>query len=100
MRFWSGWRVAVCAVRTWLCAKAGANVIAISRRPFALETARRMGAQHTISMEDHRSIIDQVKGLTGGAGCERVIEAVGQQWPLDLASELTRERGRLIIAGY
>src|SRR5438270_8867298 len=76
------------AVLTSLCAKAGANVIAISRRPFALETARRMGAQHTISMEDHRSIIEQVKGLTGGAGCERVIEAVGQQWPLDLASEL------------
>jgi len=29
-----------------------------------------------------------------------VIEAAGQQWPLDLATELTRERGRLIIAGY
>jgi threonine dehydrogenase-like Zn-dependent dehydrogenase len=29
-----------------------------------------------------------------------VIEAVGKQWPLDLAAELTRERGRLIIAGY
>jgi threonine dehydrogenase-like Zn-dependent dehydrogenase len=29
-----------------------------------------------------------------------VIEAVGEQWPLDLATELTRERGRLIISGY
>jgi threonine dehydrogenase-like Zn-dependent dehydrogenase len=29
-----------------------------------------------------------------------VIEAVGKQWPLDLAAELTRERGRLVIAGY
>jgi threonine dehydrogenase-like Zn-dependent dehydrogenase len=29
-----------------------------------------------------------------------VIEAVGKQWPLDLAAELTREGGRLIIAGY
>jgi threonine dehydrogenase-like Zn-dependent dehydrogenase len=25
---------------------------------------------------------------------------VGYQWPLDLAAELTRERGKLIIAGY
>ncbi len=29
-----------------------------------------------------------------------MIEAVGKQWPLDLAGELTGERGRLIIAGY
>ena len=28
------------------------------------------------------------------------MEAVGKQWPLDLAAELTRERGRLIVAGY
>jgi threonine dehydrogenase-like Zn-dependent dehydrogenase len=51
-------------------------------------------------MDDHQRIIQRVKALTGGAGCERVIEAVGLQWPLDLAGELTRERGRLIIAGY
>jgi threonine dehydrogenase-like Zn-dependent dehydrogenase len=41
-----------------------------------------------------------VKGLTSATGCDRVIEAVGQQWPLDLAGELTREGGRLIIAGF
>ena len=29
-----------------------------------------------------------------------VIEATGQQRPLDLAAELTRVRGRLVIAGY
>jgi threonine dehydrogenase-like Zn-dependent dehydrogenase len=29
-----------------------------------------------------------------------VIEATGHQWPLDLAGELTAERGKLIIAGY
>jgi threonine dehydrogenase-like Zn-dependent dehydrogenase len=32
--------------------------------------------------------------------CDVVIEAVGKQWPLDLAAELTRERGTLVIAGY
>ncbi len=51
-------------------------------------------------MEDRQRIIEQVKALTSGQGCARVIEAVGSQWPLDLAGELTRERGRLIIAGY
>ncbi|MDB6123170.1 MAG: threonine dehydrogenase [Pedosphaera sp.] len=88
------------ALLTSLITRAGANVIAISRRPFALELARACGASETISMQDHESIVHHVKNLTNGLGCDRVIEAVGQQWPLDLAGELTRERGRLIIAGY
>jgi threonine dehydrogenase-like Zn-dependent dehydrogenase len=33
-------------------------------------------------------------------GFDRVIEATGFQQPLALAGRLTRERGRLIIAGY
>ena len=45
-------------------------------------------------------IIERVRELTGGTFCDRVIEAVGKQWPLDLAAELTREGGRLVIAGY
>jgi threonine dehydrogenase-like Zn-dependent dehydrogenase len=88
------------ALVTRLAANAGARVIAISRRPFALELARKFGATECIPMDDHWKIIDRVKQLTGGQLCDRVIEVVGAQWPLDLAGELTRERGRLIIAGY
>jgi threonine dehydrogenase-like Zn-dependent dehydrogenase len=88
------------AVLTALCARAGARVFAISRRAHALDLARRLGAGETIVMDDHYRIIDRIQALTGGKGCDRVIEAVGLQWPLDLAGELTRERGRLIIAGY
>jgi threonine dehydrogenase-like Zn-dependent dehydrogenase len=88
------------ALLTTLATQAGARVIAISRRPFALEVARTCGAAETIVMDDHQRIIDDVKRLTEGRFCERVIEAVGLQWPLDLAGELTAERGRLIIAGY
>jgi threonine dehydrogenase-like Zn-dependent dehydrogenase len=88
------------AVLTRLAANAGARVIAISRRAFALDVARRMGAAETVTMDDHWRIIEAVRDLTGGVFCERVIEAVGKQWPLDLAGELTRERGRLVIAGY
>jgi NADPH:quinone reductase len=83
-----------------LARHAGAEVIAISRRPFALDVARRCGAGHTIEMRDHCQIIDQVKALTDHHGCGVVIEAVGAQWPLDLAAELTAVRGRLVIAGY
>ena len=88
------------ALLTELAAKAGATVFAIARRPFAQQVARDKGAAEVIAMDDHQRIIDQVSGLTGGVFCDRVIEAVGKQWPLDLAGELSREMGRLIIAGY
>jgi threonine dehydrogenase-like Zn-dependent dehydrogenase len=88
------------ALLTRLATDAGARVIAISRRPFSLDVARQFGAAEVIPMEDHNAIIERVKELTGGKFCDRVIEAVGKQWPLDLASELVMERGKLIVAGY
>jgi threonine dehydrogenase-like Zn-dependent dehydrogenase len=88
------------AILTRLASDAGARVIAVSRRPFSLDVARRMGAAEVVPMDDHQAIIERVKALTDGKLCERVVEAVGKQWPLDLAAELTAERGRLIIAGY
>jgi threonine dehydrogenase-like Zn-dependent dehydrogenase len=88
------------AVLTRLASRAGARVIAISRRPFALELAREMGAEVVIPMEDHHRIVEDVTRITDGEGVDRAIEVVGLQWPLDLAAELTRIRGRLIIAGY
>jgi threonine dehydrogenase-like Zn-dependent dehydrogenase len=88
------------AVLTQLATAAGARVIAITRRPFALAFAKRMGAAETIEMSDHATILGLVKQLTGGTMCDVVIEAVGKQWPLDVATELTRVRGRLVVAGY
>jgi threonine dehydrogenase-like Zn-dependent dehydrogenase len=88
------------AMLTRLAARAGARVIAISRRPYALEVARRMGAHELVAMDDHHRIIERVRDLTDGTMCERVIEAAGKQWPLDLAAELTGTRARLVIAGY
>ena len=88
------------AVLTRLASEAGARVIAISRRQESLDLARHYGAAETIPMHDHYAIIDRVKQLTGEAMCERVIEAVGKQWPLDLAGELVGFGGRLVIAGY
>jgi threonine dehydrogenase-like Zn-dependent dehydrogenase len=88
------------ALLTRLATDAGARVIAISRRDFSLDVAKEFGAAETIPMTDHNQIIERVKELTGGKFCERVIEAVGKQWPLDLAAELTAERGKLIVAGY
>lgn len=88
------------ALLTSLASRQGARVLAISRRPFSLDLARECGADAVIPMDDHWRIIERVKELTGGKMCQRVIEATGLQWPLDLAGELAAERGRVVIAGY
>ncbi|MCW3054262.1 MAG: Zn-containing dehydrogenase [Chthonomonadales bacterium] len=88
------------ALLTHLAGEAGARVLAISRRADSLEAARQQGAEVTITMDDHWRVIEEVRQYTDGRFCDVVIEAVGKQWPLDLAGELTRERGRLIVAGY
>lgn len=88
------------ALLTQLARHAGARVIALSRRPFSLEFAKAAGADHTLLLDDHWKILEQVKALTDGRWCERVIECTGLQWPLDLAGEMSAERGRLVIAGY
>jgi threonine dehydrogenase-like Zn-dependent dehydrogenase len=88
------------AILTWLAADAGARVLAISRRRYALDLATRYGAETAIGLDDPWNTAQEVRAWSGGAGCDRVIEATGLQAPLDLAGEIVRERGRLIIAGY
>jgi threonine dehydrogenase-like Zn-dependent dehydrogenase len=108
------------AVLVQLARRAGAHVVAVSRRPFALELARTLGAEHCFALDqnddrhddrhgdrqeietsgDIDAIARQVEALTEGRGCDRVIEAAGVQSTLDLASRLVRVRGRLIIAGF
>jgi threonine dehydrogenase-like Zn-dependent dehydrogenase len=88
------------ALLSQLAIAAGARVIAISRRSFSRGVARTLGVADVLAMDENAAAIDAVKDLTGGRLCDCVIEAVGHQRPLDLAAELVRERGRLIIAGY
>jgi threonine dehydrogenase-like Zn-dependent dehydrogenase len=83
-----------------LVKRKGARVIAVSNRQYSLDIARANGADDCILMHDHHKIIQQVKQLTNGHFCDRVIEATGKEWPLNLAGELTMVRGKLIIAGY
>lgn len=80
-------------------ARAGARVIALTRRAWAREVARRCGAAYTLDSDGSASV-GAVLELTDGRGCERVIEAGGEQATLDLASALCGEGGRMMIAGY
>ncbi|QCR24805.1 L-iditol 2-dehydrogenase [Pontibacter sp. SGAir0037] len=88
------------ALLVQLAKHAGARVIAISKREFSLEMAKECGADELILMDDHYKIIQKVSELTNGTFCDRVVECTGKEWPLNLSGELTRERGKLIIAGF
>lgn len=83
-----------------LAVRRGARVLAFSQRPSALKTARRMGAEHAWPIAGAKEAVEAVREVTGGRLCDVVIEATGLAGPLNLAAELTRERGRLVIAGY
>ena len=67
------------AILTRLVTDAGARVIAISRRDFSLDVARSHGRGRDASRWTTTTIVGQVKELTGGDFCDRVIEAVGKQ---------------------
>jgi NADPH:quinone reductase len=86
------------ALVTQLAARAGARVLAVSRRPTALAVASAMGAAEVIPIGE--PVLERVEDLTDGELCDVVWEAAGTQATLDLAGPLTRVRGRLVIAGF
>lgn len=74
------------------------RVIAVSRRSLSPDLAERLGADEYLTYED--GVHGRVHAASGGQLADVVIEATGRQKPLDLAAELTRVRGRLVVAGY
>jgi threonine dehydrogenase-like Zn-dependent dehydrogenase len=88
------------ALLVQLARRAGARVLAVSRRPSALDAAHVCGADEIVTFDDPDSVIGRVQTLTDSALCDVVIEAAGVQAALDVAGPLVRECGRLIIAGF
>ena len=92
------------ALMTRLAAARGARVVGLSRRSFSRDVALRLGAEAAYDVDD--AGVEAAREHTGGEGhdeppgFDRVIECVGLQGPLDVATALTRVRGRLVVAGY
>ena len=77
---------------------AGAErIIAIDQDPARLEIAKNFGATHLVIVGD--LTIDEVKDLTAGRGADAVFEAAGAESALQLAFEITRPGGQLVILG-
>jgi threonine dehydrogenase-like Zn-dependent dehydrogenase len=85
---------------TQLASDAGAHVVVLSRREWALQLALTMEAEDILATKDDGHDAERALRLTGNRGFDRVIEVSGVQSSLDLASEIAAERARLIIAGY
>lgn len=89
------------ALITQLAARTGAKVIALSQRQYSLDLARKMGAAMAFDLAtDDAELVRRIEVVTEGQGCDRVIELVGLQRPLEIAAKLCKVRGRLVIAGF
>jgi len=77
----------------------GVRVIAVSRREESLSLAA-VKADYCLKSDDYYQVTKSILDITNGKGCERVIECTGHQFPLDIATEIIAEYGKLIIAGY
>lgn len=90
-----------------LCHSGQANpVIAVDVQPFRLETARKLGAQHTVNLDANEDAMAKVMEVTGGMGVDCVIECVGhyhevpgRDAPIAQAVKMIRSAGRVVIAG-
>lgn len=74
------------------------RIVAVSRRRAGLDLAQRLGADEALTYDD--DVRGRAGELSGGRMADVVVEATGRQGPLDLAAELVRVRGRLVVAGY
>jgi 2-desacetyl-2-hydroxyethyl bacteriochlorophyllide A dehydrogenase len=87
------------AVLVRLAVLGGAEVTAITRRRYALDVADGLGATHLVRLGEIWPTINEAKAAHND-GFDVVIEVTGLQAPLDVASQLAKTRGRLVIAGY
>jgi len=75
------------------------KIIAVDLKDDRLRLAEKLGADETIN-PDEEDVVKTVRKLTNGKGADVVIEATGHQKPLDMAGEILKIKGRLVIFGY
>src|SRR6185436_5992913 len=80
-----------------LKATTGARVIAIDSSPARLEAARMLGADAAVLSD--ASAAETVRKLSDGIGAHVVLDMVGSEQTLQLATKALRMEGRLVIIG-
>jgi len=77
----------------------GARTIGIDLRKDRVELARKLGAD--LVLDGSLSIADEVRGMTNGLGADCVIVAAASKSsaPCEMALEMCRDRGQIVIVG-
>lgn len=78
---------------------AGAEVLICDVCDFKLETAQKLGADHTLNVSGE-NLAERVMALTGGMGADIVIEAVGRPETLAQTTALVRRGGTIMLIGW
>ncbi len=74
-------------------------IIAIDVRDEMLELAQRLGADVVFNPK-RDNVVEKIKSLTEGRGADVAFEVGGVQATLDLAADIIRMEGKLVIFGY
>ncbi len=77
---------------------AGMKVISVERVPERIEIARKCGIQHLIN-PDEEDVHERVNSITGGQKADVTVEAIGNPRLVELAYQLTRTKGEVILLG-
>jgi 6-hydroxycyclohex-1-ene-1-carbonyl-CoA dehydrogenase len=80
-------------------AAAGATVIAVDLNDARLDLARQLGASHAMNPAKLDRVDKEVRKLTDG-GVDVAFEVVGNPKTIDLAFNLIRKGGRLVVIGF
>ena len=88
----------ICAAYAKLLGAGTVIVTGTSRDGVRLEAARRIGADHTINVDDE-SAVERVAQLTGGTMADVVVDLTDAAVPVGLCLELVRQGGRVLWAG-
>ena len=78
---------------------AGMNVIGIERVPKRIEIARNCGLRHLINPDEEVDIVESVKAMSNGQKAEVTVEAIGNPRLVELAYQLTKTKGEVILLG-
>jgi threonine dehydrogenase-like Zn-dependent dehydrogenase len=86
-------------VTHWVALSGAGQVIAADRYARRLEVARQMGATTTLAAGEV-DVAAAVRDLTGGAGADIVIDAGNTPQTFNLALEVAREKGRVVVLSF
>ena len=80
-------------------ARRGATVVAVDLSPEKLALAAALGAKYGIDSA-RENVVDRIREITGGAGADVVIEAVGSPATYVSAIDAVSFTGRVVCIGY